>query len=306
MSPVAAIRVLALSLLAALLLCACTARPQRHVVAVEPLEPRRDISGRVLDDFADAELWTLFSVEGSVNPLRHQADNGALHLVSDSSAGLLWRQVGFDPAREPLLAWQWKVSRTFGTSNPLSPEFDNFPARLLVGFDAGWEGANPMARSWRRRVEQHTGVSPPGRAICYTFGGSLGSREAVDATFGDGRIVVINLRPPSSQAGVWHSEVRDVAADYRAIFLEDAPPVTAIALGCDSHRLGIVAEAWFSGLTVYGRDAYSHFASRLEPLPSRRAPLLTWLIVTGALLVAAGSAGVWFWLRSRDAQSASG
>jgi hypothetical protein len=111
--------------------------------------------------------------------LRGQLADGTLHLRSDSSAGLVWRQLGFDPSREPLLTWRWKVSRTFGASSPLSPELDNFPARVLVGFDAPWDGANPAALAWRRKVEQYTGVTPPARAICYTFGGELPSANTV-------------------------------------------------------------------------------------------------------------------------------
>ncbi|MBX3461332.1 MAG: DUF3047 domain-containing protein [Planctomycetes bacterium] len=278
----------------AVLLAACTAQQSRHVVAVERLEAAPAPQGRVLDDFDDTDTvarWKLYGVEGGQRPLRHAHEDGALRLSSDSSAGVLWRQVGFDPGAEPLLSWRWKVSRTFGTSSPLSPELDNFPARLLVGFDHGWKGANPAALSWKRKVEEYTGVTPPARAICYTFGGELLSTEAVDATFGEGRIVVINLRSPAAQAGQWHHEVRDVASDYRAVFREDPPPVTALALGCDSHRVQLAAQAWFDDIVVYTPAAYPYFRSALAPPPAREHPLLTWLIVCLALLAAAGSGG---------------
>jgi hypothetical protein len=285
-------------------LAGCTAVQHRHVVQSEPLaDPQTAVPGRVIEDFdgeGAEQLWTLYEVEGSVNPLARQRVDGALHLRSDASAGLVWRQVGFDPRREPLLTWRWKVSRTFDTSSPLSPELDNFPARVLVGFDSGWDGANPAALVWRRKVEQYTGVTPPARAICYTFGGELPSVQAVDATFGDGRIAVINLRTPRAEAGRWYNEVRDVASDYTAVFREPPPPVTAFALGCDTHRLKIVAEAWFDDLTVYGHDAYPHFRARLAPVPERTIPLLTWLIMGGSTIFAAGTAGVWLWLRRRD------
>ncbi|MBK8207687.1 MAG: DUF3047 domain-containing protein [Planctomycetes bacterium] len=292
-------RILPLCLLA--LLGACTAQQSRHVVAGEALAHGDSaVQGRVLDDFETEDAafrWALYGIEGSVNPLAHARDDGALQLTSDSSAGLVWRQIGFDPGAEPLLAWRWKVSRTYDSSSPLSPELDNFPARLLVGFDHSWAGANPAALSWRRKVEEYTGVRPPARAICYTFGGELPSSEAVDATFGDGRIAVINLRTPRSAAGEWLHEVRDVAADYRAIFNEAPPPVSAMALGCDSHRLKLRAQAWFDDITVYGPDAYAQFRKELTLPPDRTTPLLTWLIIAGASLVATATAGIWFWKR---------
>lgn len=263
------------------------------------VKPAPAVVGRVLDDFSNddaAAAWKLFTVEGSVNDLQHLVSDGTLQLTSDSSAGLLWRAFDFDPRAEPLMTWRWRVSRTFDTSSPLSPEFDNFPARLLVGFDAGWDDAGPAALSWRRKVERVTGVTPPSRAICYTFGGNLSSTEAVDATFGEGRIVVVNLRVRGEG---WLDEVRDIAGDYRAVFREEPPRVMALGLGCDSHRLKLRAQAWFDDITIYPPEAYEHFRRVLPEPPHRRVPPLVWIIVIAASVTAAGSAGAWIWLRRK-------
>ncbi|MBZ0136139.1 MAG: DUF3047 domain-containing protein [Planctomycetes bacterium] len=282
-----------------LLVAGCTGQQSRHAVTTEALDvpPAVPIKGRVLDDFPDesaAEHWKLYNVQGSIHPLRHAVVDGVLQLSSDSSAGLLWRAFDFDPTAEPLIAWRWKVARTFDASSPFSPEFDNFPARLLVGFDAGWDDAGPAALSWRKKVGDATGVTPPSRAICYTFGGDLSSTEAVDATFGEGRIVVINLR---TKGEGWFHEVRDIAGDYQAVFREPAPPVMALGLGCDSHRMKVRAHAWFDDITVYPPEAYEQFRRVLPAPPDRRAPPLVWIIVAVAGVTAAGTAGVWFWLR---------
>lgn len=284
-----------------LILVGCTSQQSRHAVTTDALEVKASapVEGRVLEDFPTddaAEAWKLYSVEGSINPLRHEVVDGALQLSSDSSAGLLWRAFDFDPRGEPLMAWRWRVSRTFDTSSPFSPEFDNFPARLLVGFDAGWDDAGPAALSWRKKVEDVTGVTPPSRAICYTFGGDLSSTEAVDATFGEGRIVVINLR---TRADDWVHEVRDIAGDYRAVFREPPPRVMALGLGCDSHRMKVKAQAWFDDIAVYPTEAYEQFRRVLPAPPERRVPPLVWIIVIAASATAATSAGVWFWLRRK-------
>ena len=285
-------------LLPILLLAGCTTSQSRHALQGEPLDsaPAAPVAGRVLDDGSSITEWRYYEVEGSIHPLQFGSTDGALHLTSDSSAGLLWRALRFDPGSEPLLQWRWRVSRTFDTSSPLAPEFDNFPARLLVGFDSGWKNAGPAALAWRKKVEDYTGVTPPARAICYTFGGTLESNEAVDAAFGEGRIVVINLRSP--RAGTdWHSEVRDVAADYRSVYGEDPPEVMALGLGCDSHRLKNRVEAWFDDITLYRRDAYAQFRRELRAPPERRLPPLVWYVFGACALVAGSSAAVWLWLR---------
>lgn len=285
---------------AVLLLAGCTVNQSRHAVAVDPLvSDQTPVAGRVIDDFDSADAWSYYEVDGSVHSLAYEAHDGVMKLTSDSSAGLLWRAVSYDPRAEPLLQWRWRVSTTFDNSSPLAPEFDNFPARLLVGFDSGWKGAGPLALDWRGKVEKATGVTPPARAICYTFGGTIESNEAVDAAFGEGRIVVINLRPRGSEG--WFSEVRDIGADYRAIFGEPAPAVMALGLGCDSHRVKLLASAEFDFVRAYGPDAYAQFRRELAAPPERTTPLLTWIIIGTCALVASSSAGVWLWLRSKAA-----
>ncbi|MCB9893101.1 MAG: DUF3047 domain-containing protein [Planctomycetes bacterium] len=285
-----------------LLLAGCTATQSRHALQGEVLSaaPTEPVPGRVLDDGSSIEDWHYYEVEGSKRALKFESRDGAIHLTSDSSAGLLWRALRYDPVKEPLIQWRWRVSRVFDSSSPLAPEFDNFPARFLVGFDSGWKNAGPAALAWRKKVEEYTGVTPPARAICYTFGGALESNEAVDAAFGEGRIVVINLRGSRDPAGEWLGEVRDVASDYRSVYGEEPPDVMALGIGCDSHRLNAKVEADFDDVTVYGRDAYAQFRRELTAPPERRLPPLVWLVFLACGAVAAGSTGVWLWLRRRD------
>ncbi|MCA8945835.1 MAG: DUF3047 domain-containing protein [Planctomycetes bacterium] len=287
-----------------LILAGCTTTQSRHVVDSSRLEnpDTAPVPGRVIDAFDAEEDWRYYEVEGSLKPLSFGVSDGAMHLRSDGSAGLIWRATRYDPNAEPLLSWRWRVSRTFENSSPLAPEFDNFPARLLVGFDASWRNAGPAASAWRKKVEDYTGVTPPARAICYTFGGGLEPNEGVDAAFGEGRIVVINLRPPGAD-GEWHNEVRDIAGDYRAIYGEAPPDVMALALGCDSHRRKIEVEAWFDNITAYGPEAFEQFRSQLGEPAERHTPPLVWIIMAAATAIAIASAGTWFWLQQRQKSS---
>ena len=285
----------------ALLLAGCTATQQRHLVEVPRLETTPEAGpGRVLFDFSApdaAQAWKPYVIEGSVNPPVCALVDGALCVTSDRSAGLFWHAVNFRPEAEPLLRWRWKVSGHLPDATPLSPELDNFPARVLVGFDSGWEGADGTALAWRRKVEDHTGVTPPARCICYTFGGREPSANAIDAAFGQGRIVVINLRTPASAAGMWHEEVRDLAADYEAVFGEPAPAVATLALASDSHRVGGCVSAWFDDFVLHGPEARQAFAGRLAPVHERMGPpLWRWAAALGGAAAGLCLAG-WLWVR---------
>lgn len=289
-------------LLAAVLLPAgCTTAQQRHLVEVPRLEPATEAApGRVLFDFEApdaAEGWKPYVIEGSVNPPACALEDGALCITSDSSAGLFWHAVDVRPQAEPLLRWRWKISAHLPDATPLSPELDNFPARVMVGFDSGWEGADETSLAWRRKVQAYAGVTPPARAICYTFGGREPAANAIDAAFGQGRIVVINLRTQASAPGNWHEEVRDLAADYEAVFGEPAPAVATVALASDSHRVRRRVQAWFDDFVLYGPGARQAFAGRLAGVQERSGPpLWRWaaaLAAAGASLFLAG----WLWFR---------
>ncbi|MCL4731831.1 MAG: DUF3047 domain-containing protein, partial [Planctomycetes bacterium] len=170
----------------------------------------------------------------------------------------------------------------------------------------GWEGTGPAAAGFRRRVRDYTGFDPPSRAICYTFGGKLPATEAVDAAFGEGRIVVVNLRSHLTPAGQWQWQVRDLEADYRALFGGPVPPVAAIAAGSDSHRLKRAAWAEFDDLAVYPPDAAAAFAAELSAPPRRGAPPLTWWLIGAALAVGGAAASWWLWSRGRAIPKSAG
>ena len=57
------------------------------------------------------------------------------------------------------------------------------------------------------------------------------------------RVRTVVLR--RGQAGAWHSERRDLAADFRAAFGIEAPPLTGLAAGSDTDQTGETATAWF-------------------------------------------------------------
>ncbi len=289
-----------------MLLAGCTATQNRHAVSVSALDaaPAAPVAGRVLADFEDAaqlESWHKYVVEGSVHDPELALTEGALQITADRSAGLFWHQLDLKPASEPILRWRWRVSHTFGTSTPLSPEFDNFPARVLVGFDYGWQDAGPAASAFRKKVQQYAGVDPPARAICYTLGGKLPASQAIDAAFGEGRIVVINLRSDNLPTGQWLQETRNIAADYRAVFGQPAPAVAAIAVGSDNHRQKDFprVQALFDDFTAFPASAATQFQAELEaPELQRQTPPLVWWII-GLCVALAGATGAWWLWRTR-------
>ena len=291
-----------LSLVLILLVAACTTNQRRHGVDLQALTPADEKQqGRALCDLATPEAgdaWKLYSIQGVKNNSRLFVSGAALHVVSNDAAGLFYFTGAplFDPAKEPLLTWRWRISAHLPDATPLSPDLDNFPARLLVGFDSGWADADQVALQWKKKVEDATGQTPPPRAICYTFGGRIAQNEAVDALFGQGRIVVINLRNRDASPGKWYDEVRDVASDYKAIFGEAAPKVTALAVASDTHRVHESVNADFADFRVFEASAYAQFSQDLTAPPEREWSNAAIWIVAGSATVAL-ACGLWLGMR---------
>ncbi|MCC6575344.1 MAG: DUF3047 domain-containing protein [Planctomycetes bacterium] len=289
---------------------ACTTNQARHALdsASRSRSSEAPPQGRVLADFSDAQStksWTLYQVQGVDRPPQLTFADGALRVQSNDAAGVFFHDCRVDTSKESLIGWRWRVSEVFPDASPFSLERDNFPARVLVGFDASWEGADEVSLSWKRKVEQHVGNTPPARALCYNFGGNQPSGEAVDAWFGMGRIVVINLRPPDAKAGQWYSELRDVASDYAAIFGERAPAITHLAVSADTHRNHRSVIADFDDFVAYPVTAAGVLAPQIgeHVIAHSQSPLALWTIGAGGLaalvLVAAGA----FVLRRRKLET---
>ncbi len=276
-------------LILVLLLSACSVQQRRHALRT-PDTAVNEPAGRELSLPADS--WSLYNIKGTKTPLKISPHNGGVKLFSNESVGVYWHKVDIDTSREPLLAWRWQVSRMFEASSPWVTETDNFPARVLIGFDASWDDADPVALSFKQKVEDATGQSPPSRAICYTFGGGLSSNEAVDGSFGSGRVAVINLRNASAGVNKWRRELRDIESDYQAVFQLKAPRVSMLGIACDTHLVGGEASAMFSGFTLYPASARELLSNQVQPEalgPSRWRLMM--LVLSS--LVAALIAGMW-------------
>jgi head-tail adaptor len=61
---------------------------------------------------------------------------------------------------------------------------------------------------------------------------------------------MIVVESGSARAGRWVSYERDIAADYRAAFGEDPPPVSGVAIMTDSDNTGERVRAWYGDIAL--------------------------------------------------------
>src|SRR5437016_4217209 len=85
----------------------------------------------------------------------------------------------------------------------------------------------------------------PLATLCYVWDNRHPHDTVVSSAYTD-RVRLIVLRNGADAVGQWQAESRDLAADFRRAFGEDAPPIIGIAFAADTDNTGGAATAWFS------------------------------------------------------------
>jgi hypothetical protein len=116
------------------------------------------------------------------------------------------------------LAWHWRVDEAVPGAALRDAARDDAPARFFVVFG--------------RR-----GLLTPPRVIFYTWGNRETRGEGWPSRV-SGRMHVLVLRNTTDGTGRWLREERDLAADFRAAFGGNPPPMTGIGYMIDTEDIG--------------------------------------------------------------------
>lgn len=181
--------------------------------------------------------FDLVDVEGVVALRMDAADAGAA----------LFRPVRIDPARTPILRWRWRVDNLIQAADIRRKDGDDLPARLYVMFDYPLERLSLIERGKIKLARAVAGNMVPAAAICYVWDGNLAVGTSLWNAYSD-RVRVIVVESGSGRLGEWVEEQRDVAADFRAAFGEEPPPISGIAVGADTDQTGKTVRAWFGDI----------------------------------------------------------
>ncbi|MEB3329691.1 MAG: DUF3047 domain-containing protein [Candidatus Sericytochromatia bacterium] len=155
---------------------------------------------------------------------------------ADDSASMLVRLVRFDPRREPIVAWRWRIAAPPTAGDERVKERDDCAARVYF--------------VWGLRSRSDVFSA---KGIAYVWGRTRRVGEFGASPF-TAKVGVFALRSGAAGAGAWQREQRDLEADYRAYF--GAPPdgpVSAIALLTDTDHTHGTATAWYGEITARPR-----------------------------------------------------
>ncbi|MEZ4600113.1 MAG: DUF3047 domain-containing protein [Syntrophotaleaceae bacterium] len=150
-----------------------------------------------------------------------------LKAESRGAASALIFERKIDLAEYPNLCWRWKVDNIVAKGDARKKEGDDYAARLYVIFP-----------HW---------FFPKTRTINYIWGNKLPPGAVVPNPFTSNAMMVA-VESGKENIGQWRSECRNVSADYRAAFGDDAPPAGAVAIMTDTDNTGGAAAAWYDDI----------------------------------------------------------
>lgn len=221
--------------------------PVAHAVAAAPDVPAfsRMTPGEAVTG------WQALKPAPKANDTRYSlmADGGkvVLKAEADSSMSGLIYPVRVDVRQYPMLRWRWKVAAPLKNADMTQKTGDDYAARIYVMFDYPAEKLSFGTRTKLRLAEALYGQRIPTAALNYIWDNRQPVGTIQPNTYTD-RARMIVVRSGALQAGQWITEIRDLAADFRAAFGEDPPDIVAVALATDTDNTGVRATAWYGDI----------------------------------------------------------
>jgi len=200
------------------------------------------------------EAWKPQGVSSAKNTTHYAlANDGGVTVVraeARASASGLSRAVRVNPAEYPLLRWRWKISNVLKASDIRAREGDDYPARVYVMFDYPLEKLSFADRTKIRLARALHDPNLPAATLCYVWDSKAPAGTIVASSYTD-RVRLVVVESGDSRVNRWLDVERDVAADFKAAFGDEAPPVSAVAIATDTDNTGESATAFFGDISFY-------------------------------------------------------
>ncbi|EGF33784.1 hypothetical protein IMCC9480_2813 [Oxalobacteraceae bacterium IMCC9480] len=191
-------------------------------------------------------------VPDTVYTLVRDEGQTVLKAEADRSMSIMAHTVRIDLKKTPLLRWRWKIAAPVKGADMTKKSGDDYAGRIYVLFDYPVEKLSFATRAKLKIGEALYGMKIPTAAINYLWDNRQPVGTWQDNTYTD-RARMLVVESGSDKAGQWVTETRDVAADFRTAFGEEAPDVVVVALATDTDNTGEQATAWYGDLQFLAR-----------------------------------------------------
>lgn len=212
--------------------------------------------------------WQILKPARGANDTRYRLvrDAGKVVLQADAENAMsgLIHPVAIDLRDTPRLRWRWKIAAPVAGADMTQKSGDDYAARLYVMFDYPVEKLSFGTRAKLKLAETLYGQKIPAAALNYVWDASQPVGTTMPNAYTD-RARMLVLQSGGARSGEWVTETRDLAADFRRAFGEEAPGVIAVALATDTDNTQGNATAWYGDiefLPASGASSAPHSTSQ--------------------------------------------
>lgn len=169
-----------------------------------------------------------------------------LRVEADASYGNLLHPV-HEQSNGHLLRWRWRLDQPIVGSDLHRRGGDDSPLKICALFDMPLSAVPFVERQVLRIARLRTGEHLPAASVCYVWDARLAPGTVLDNAY-TRRLRMVVLRGPEAALNTWHVEQRDIWADFRRLFADEAmevPPLVGIGIAADAdntlgHSLGYI------------------------------------------------------------------
>lgn len=172
----------------------------------------------------------------------------AVAAVSERSASMWRRRLHGTTHRLGEVSFSWWVNNLVADANVAVAERADAPARVMFAFGGDVSRLPQRTRMMFELAEALTGEMPPFATLVYVWDATAPVGTVIVNPRTDRiRKIVVDSGP--GQLRRWRDHRRDLAADYRLAFGEEAGPLAAVALMTDSDNTTSSALSWYGPVT---------------------------------------------------------
>ena len=174
-----------------------------------------------------------------------------LRIDAQASYGNLVHPLVDDPQTH-LLRWRWRLDEPNPASDLRRKTGDDSPVKVCALFDLPTAAVPFVERQLLRLARSRSSEPLPAASVCYVWDSRLAAGTTQDNAFSR-RIRFIVLRGPDAPLRSWVSEQRDVWADFKRLFGDEAespPPLVGVAVGGDADNTQGRSVAHITALTL--------------------------------------------------------
>lgn len=174
-----------------------------------------------------------------------------LRVEAQASYGNLVHPVAIPPDGHRL-RWQWRVDVANPAVDLRRREGDDSAIKVCALFDLPLSAVPFVERQLLRIARLSSGEALPAASVCYVWDARLPPGTVLDNAYSR-RIRMIVLRGPEASLHAWQAEQRDVWADFRRLFGDEAqtvPPLEGVAIAADADNTKGHSVAYVGAITL--------------------------------------------------------